>query len=268
VSLFIVAAESTRLCATSWSLKAPKSERTENVQIQLIRSATLRIEYAGHTFVIDPYLAAKHTRPSFAGISPNPMVDLPCSPLEVIARIEMAIVSHLHSDHFDPAAQDLLPKDTLILCQPEDEQSITAKGFQNIMPVKQEIDWEGITISRTPCEHGSGEALKEMGKASGFFFRSQNEPTAYWAGDTIWCEAVADVISRYQPDIVITHSCGAVWGQHVLIVRDAAQTVALCHATPNSIVIATTWIPSTMRLPHVRLCVNMRQPMVFHPSNF
>jgi L-ascorbate metabolism protein UlaG (beta-lactamase superfamily) len=36
------------------------------MQLQLIRSATLRIEYAGHTFVIDPYLAAKHSRPSFA----------------------------------------------------------------------------------------------------------------------------------------------------------------------------------------------------------
>jgi len=209
------------------------------MQIQLIRSATLRIEYAGHTFVIDPYLAAKHTRPSFAGISANPLVDLPCSPLEVIAGIEMVIVSHLHSDHFDPAAQDLLPKHTPILCQPEDEQNISGKGFRNIMPVKQEIIWEGITVSRTPCEHGSGEVLKEMGDASGFLFHSRNEPSVYWAGDTIWCEAVAGVISRYQPDVVITHSCGAVWGQHVLIVMDAAQTVILCRAAPNSIVIAT-----------------------------
>jgi len=209
------------------------------MRIQLIRSATLRIEYAQHTFIIDPYLAAKHTRPSFAGKSPNPLVDLPCSPLEVIAGIEMVIVSHLHSDHFDPAAQDLLPKDILILCQPGDNDTITAKGFRNVMPVERKINWEGITIIRTPCEHGSGEVLNEMGNASGFVFQSQNEPTVYWAGDTIWCEAVASVISRYQPDIVITHSCGAVWGQQVLIVMDAAQTVALCRAAPNSTVVAT-----------------------------
>jgi L-ascorbate metabolism protein UlaG (beta-lactamase superfamily) len=209
------------------------------MQIQLVRSATLRIEYAQHTLLIDPYLAAKHTRPSFAGKSPNPLVDLPCPPLEVIAGIEMVIVSHLHSDHFDPAAQDLLPKDTLILCQPEDEQSISAKGFRNIMPVKQQIDWEAIIIARTPCEHGSGEVLQEMGNASGFLFHTQNEPTVYWAGDTIWCEAVASVISEYQPDVIITHSCGAVWGPQVLIVMDAAQTVAVCRAAPNNIVIAT-----------------------------
>lgn len=209
------------------------------MQLQLIRSATLRIEYAGHTFVIDPYLAAKHSRPSFAGKSPNPLVDLPCSPLEVISGAEMVIVSHLHSDHFDPAAQELLPKDTLILCQPEDDLAIRAKGFRNVIPVENTMDWEQITIARTLCEHGSGDVLKEMGNASGFIFRSQSEPTVYWAGDTIWCEAVARAISRFQPDIIITHSCGAVWGQDVLIVMDASQTVSVCRAAPKSTVIAT-----------------------------
>src|SRR5512141_1997825 len=99
------------------------------MKLQLIRSATLRVEYAGHLFVIDPYLAAKHSRPSYAGKSPNPLADLPCPPQEVIANAERVIVSHLHSDHFDPAAQELLPKDTPILCQPGDEAWIASKGF-------------------------------------------------------------------------------------------------------------------------------------------
>ena len=209
------------------------------MQIQLIRSATLRIEYAGHTFVIDPYLAPTHTRPSFAGKSLNPLVDLPCLPVEVIAGIEMVIVSHLHSDHFDPVAQEMLPKGTLILRQPDDAQTISAKGFRNVIPVSQAINCEAIAITRTPCEHGSGEVLKELGNASGFVFCSENEPTVYWAGDTIWCQTVADVISRHRPDVIITHSCGAVWGQQFLIVMDSAQTVALCRAAPNSTVIAT-----------------------------
>jgi len=209
------------------------------MQIQLIRSATLRIEYAGHTFVIDPDLAAKYTRPSFAGKSLNPLVDLPCLPVEVLTGSEMVIVSHLHSDHFDLVAQEMLPKDTLIFCQPEDKQKIFVKGFRNVVPINQEINWKGITITRTLCEHGSGEVLKQMGDASGFVFRSQNESTLYWAGDTIWCKAVAEVISQYQPDVIIIHSCGAVWGPQVLIVMDAAQTVDLCRAAPNSTVIAT-----------------------------
>ncbi len=209
------------------------------MKFQLIRSATLRMDYAGQRFVIDPYLAARHSRPSYAGNSLNPLVDLPCSPAEVIAGVEWVLVSHLHSDHFDPAAQELLPKDTPILCQPGDEAWIAGKGFRRITPVVQGLAWQSIMITRTPGQHGSGDVLAEMGQVSGFIFQAENEPTLYWAGDTIWYEGVADTIARTRPQIIVTHSCGAVWGAHVPIVMDAAQTIAVCQAAPNSIVIAT-----------------------------
>jgi L-ascorbate metabolism protein UlaG (beta-lactamase superfamily) len=212
------------------------------MQIQLIRSATLRIEYAGRRFVIDPYLAAKGTRPSMAGKSKNPLVDLPCSPMDVISGIELAIISHLHSDHFDPDAQKLLPKDTPILCQPGDETRINKElKFQDVTPVADTISWNGINITRTPCQHGSGDVLKEMGNASGFIFQAEHESTLYWAGDTIWNDTVEGIIAETQPKIIITHSCGAMWGKNkrVLIVMDAAQTVTACRAAPESIVIAT-----------------------------
>jgi L-ascorbate metabolism protein UlaG (beta-lactamase superfamily) len=180
------------------------------MQLQLIRSATLRLDYAGRHLLIDPYLAAKFSRPSFTGRSPNPMVDLPCSPQEVIANIDAVIVSHLHSDHFDPAAQELIPKDTPILCQPMDEEPITSMGFQDETPIEDSLVWHGITIARTPCQHGSGTILDDMGTASGFIFQAENEPTIYWVGDTIYYDAVAEVIARVQPHVIITHSCGAV----------------------------------------------------------
>lgn len=209
------------------------------MQIQLIRSATLRLEYAHKRFVIDPYLAARHSRPSFAGVSPNPLVALPCSPQEVIAGIEMVLVSHLHSDHFDPAAQELLPKDLPLLCQPEDRATLEAKGFRNTLPVEKNLTWEGITFTRIPGQHGTGQVLKEMGNASGFVLQAANEPSVYWAGDTLWCAAVAEAIEKMHPAVIITHSCGARWGEQVLIVMDAAQTVEVCRAAPHSTVVAT-----------------------------
>jgi L-ascorbate metabolism protein UlaG (beta-lactamase superfamily) len=209
------------------------------MNLQLIRSATLRLEYAGRRILIDPYLAAKFSRPSFTGKSPNPMIDLPFSPQEVISNIDAIIVSHLHSDHFDPAAQELLPKDTPILCQPMDEVPITSMGFHHVTPVVDSLVWHGITITRTPCQHGSGDVLDDMGTASGFVFQTENEPTVYWVGDTIYYEAVAEVITHFQPQVIITHSCGAVWGDHVLIVMDAAQTIDVCKSAPKSFVVAT-----------------------------
>ena len=209
------------------------------MKIQLIRSATLRVEYAGQRFVIDPYLAAKQSRPSYSEVSLNPLVELPCSPQEAIAGIDMVVVSHLHSDHFGPTAQRLLPKDLPVLCQPGDAATLERDGFRSVLPIAGSLNWKGIDITRTAGQHGTGQVLQEMGEASGFVFQAKDEPTVYWAGDTIWCEPVARVIDRVQPEVIVTHSCGAVWGQDVLIVMDAAQTVALCRAAPNSVVVAT-----------------------------
>jgi L-ascorbate metabolism protein UlaG (beta-lactamase superfamily) len=208
------------------------------MQIQLIRNATMRFEYSGRKFITDPYLAAKHSRPSFTGKSPNPLVDLPCSPREAIAGMDLAVISHLHSDHFDPLAQELLPKDTVMICQPEDAEAIKKMGFKEVLPVHDRMEWRGIEIIRTAGQHGSGEVLGDMGTVSGFVFRAQGEPTVYWTGDTIRYEAVTKVIKEFKPDLILTHSCGAVWGKQVLIVMDAAQTVAVCRTAPQSKVVA------------------------------
>jgi len=210
------------------------------MKIQLIRNATLRLTYAGHTFGIDPFLAPKHSLDSYAGRSPNPVVDLPCPPAEVIADMEMIVVSHLHTDHFDALAQQLLPDHTPFLCQPGDEDRICDMGFVDVRPVADEIAWQNISIRRTPGRHGSSEAvLRDMGLVSGFIFRADNEPVVYWAGDTVWYEDIGNVIAEENPNVIITHSGGAVWGGNELIIMDAAQTVAICLQAPASTVIAT-----------------------------
>ena len=53
------------------------------MKLQLFRNATLKLDYAGRTVLIDPYMAPRHSLPSLTGRSPNPMVDLPAS-IEVI----------------------------------------------------------------------------------------------------------------------------------------------------------------------------------------
>ena len=209
------------------------------MQLQLIRNATLRLHYAGHLILIDPYLAEKHSLPSFTGRSPNPMVALPCTPAEAIAGAELVLVSHLHTDHFDAVAQNLLPKELPLFCQPGQEAKIREKGFAAVTPLEDEAVWGGIRLTRTPGNHGSGEVLSIMGPVMGFVLRAPGEPTIYWAGDTIWYDAVAQVVAEVQPDIVITHSCGAVWSaEKTLIVMDDKQTVAVCAAAPQATVIA------------------------------
>jgi L-ascorbate metabolism protein UlaG (beta-lactamase superfamily) len=212
------------------------------MRFRLIRSATLRLCYAGRELLVDPYFAPRHSRPSFTGKSPNPLIELPVPSGEVMAGVELVIVSHLHSDHFDPEAQRLLPKDLPILCQPGDEDTIRGvrgHGFQDVTPVEGSVTWEGITVTRAPGQHGTGAVLSDMGSVMGFVLQADGEPTVYWAGDTIWYEPVRETIERFRPDVIVTHSSGAVWGEGVLIVMDAAQTVEVCRAAPESLVIAT-----------------------------
>jgi len=78
-----------------------------------------------------------------------------------------------------------------------------------------------------------------MGNVSGYVLRAKDEPTVYWAGDTIWCNAVKQVIDEFQPDIIVTHSCGAKFPDSDPIIMDAVQTVEVCRTAPSAIVIAT-----------------------------
>ena len=209
------------------------------MKLRLIRNATLRLTYGGREVLIDPYLAPRHSRPSYTGASPNPLVELPMPPEAVLAGAEVVLVSHLHSDHFDPMAQELLPKTIPLFCQPGDEDAIRALGFTRVTPLTGEARWGSIDLVPVAGPHGEGAILTEMGPTMGVVLRAADEPTVYWAGDTVLASPVLDAISRFQPDVIVTHSCGAVWDGEALIVMDTAQTVAVCRAAPSATVVAT-----------------------------
>lgn len=209
------------------------------MKLQLIRSATLKINYLNECFLIDPYFAEKFSRPSFTGKSKNPLVDLPLSIDDILSKVEMIIISHLHSDHFDSVAQSTIDKNILIICQPEDEVQIKDMPFKNVHAIDSTYRWKNISIKRTYAKHGSGYVLSEMGITSGFLFKADGEPSIYWTGDTILCDKVKEILIKERPEIIITHSCGAEWGNGVKIVMDKVETIEICKLLPNSIIIAT-----------------------------
>ena len=212
------------------------------MNITLVRNATLIIEYAGRRLLVDPDFGPKHSRPSFTDRSKNPMVDLPIDPGEILREIDAVFVSHLHSDHFDDVAQSIIPNDILMLCQPDDEARITDMGFTNLTAVHESVSWGAATISRTGGRHGEGAIGQMMGPVSGFVLQAPDEPTLYWAGDTILYDDVRAAVERVNPNVIVTHASGAVWpddsGKPVLIVMDDAQTINLCRLTPDSVIVA------------------------------
>jgi L-ascorbate metabolism protein UlaG (beta-lactamase superfamily) len=208
------------------------------MQLQLIRNATLKLAYGGAIILVDPYFAPKHSLPSFAGRSQNPMVDLPVTVEEILDGVELVIVSHLHTDHFDAVAKEVLPKHWPLICQPGDESTIQQAGFTDVTTLTSELAWRGIRITRREGNHGTGAVLDKMGQVMGFSLEAEGEPSVYWAGDTVLYPPVLETIKAIDPDLIVTHSCGALWDD-TLIVMDAEQTVETAEVAPRATVIAT-----------------------------
>ncbi|MDY7430568.1 MBL fold metallo-hydrolase [Bacillus sp. V26] len=180
------------------------------MNIQQIRNATLVVEYAGKTFLIDPMLAEKGAYPPFPNAprqdQNNPLVELPTSVDNIIKDIDAVIVTHLHYDHWDEAAKELLPKDIKLFSQnEEDAAEIRNAGFKNVEVLTKDTVFEGIQLIKTKGEHGRGEILKLAGLVCGVVFKHQSEKTLYIAGDTVWYDAVQGEIETHQPDIIVVN---------------------------------------------------------------
>lgn len=195
----------------------PAADTSHKVEMQQVRNATVKITYAGTTFLIDPMLAEKGTYPGFEGTYRshlrNPLVDLPGSPDEVISDVDAVIVTHTHLDHWDDAAQKTLPKDIPLFTQHEaDAQLIRSQGFKNVRVLADEAEFGGVKITKTGGQHGTDEmyavpALAQaLGEAMGVVFQAPGYKTLYLVGDTIWRKEVDQAIEKYHPEVIVLNA--------------------------------------------------------------
>lgn len=185
--------------------------KNKNTSVRLIRNATLRIEYAGKSILIDPMLCEKGELPSFLGLNTNPRVHLTMPIDEIINNIDFVLASHTHEDHFDKTASELLNKNIKLLVQPTDVEYFRNKyHFTNVHPIVDSIQIDGITIIRTTGSHGKGKAAPILGSVSGFILKSINMPTIYIVSDCIWTDQIKSYIQKYRPDYIIINCGGAI----------------------------------------------------------
>ena len=221
------------------------------MNLKQIRNATMIIEYANKRFLIDPMLGDKGIYPSFPGTHNqhlnNPIVELPVS-MEEVLDIDAVIVTHIHLDHFDPAAMEIIPKDMKMFAQNEDEANqMKEAGFTNIEVLKEEGTLFGdIKLIKTPAKHYSDASIVELfrqlntaDEACGVVFEHEDEKTLYVMGDTVWYDELKDVFAQYAPEVVTVNAGNAqfVDGRYLIMSKD--DFFEAVKVAPNAKFVAT-----------------------------
>lgn len=209
------------------------------MKLQLIRHATLWLQYADLNFLVDPMFSEAGANPPIANSSNdrrNPLVPLPFA-MNGFLHPDAVLVTHLHRDHWDDAAAAALPKSTLILCQPEDDVTIASAGFTSVTAIQETLSFQSVSITRTTGQHGTGDIGKKMGRVSGFVLKAQGQPTLYIAGDTIWCDGVKQALDAHRPDVTVVNAGSARFAVGDPITMDADDVISTCRYAPYTKVV-------------------------------
>lgn len=211
-----------------------------------VRNATLRIDYGGVRFLVDPLLADKGAYPGFEGSANselrNPLVSLPM-PIDKIVNVDAVIVTHLHSDHWDDTAKARLSKSMPIFAQnDEDAATIRSSGFTDVRVLTETTEFNGVRLAKTAGQHGTDDTIKAippLGQVCGIVFSQPSAKTVYVAGDTIWNHHVEDAITTHRPDVIVLNAGKAVMTGFAPIIMGEADVLAVHKAASEAVLVAS-----------------------------
>jgi L-ascorbate metabolism protein UlaG (beta-lactamase superfamily) len=237
-----------------------RADTVQAMQLRLIRSATLRLEVDGRHLLVDPMLDPAGARPPVEDTENdrgNPLVELPEPAELVVDGIDAVLLTHMHQDHFDQTARDLLPHDIPLVCQPEDVERLRAYGFADLRPVRDRVRLGETEILRTPARHGSGADAEALAPVCGFLLRDEAGRTLYLAGDTVLYEGVERVLDEHAPDVVVLNASGARFTGGDPIVMDAGDVAAVARRAPEARIVA-------VHLDAINHCLQTRSDLRRH----
>jgi L-ascorbate metabolism protein UlaG (beta-lactamase superfamily) len=211
------------------------------MRLRLIRHATLLAGVGGRRLLVDPQLDPAGARPAVERTPNdrrNPLVELPEPAEVVVGNLDAVLVTHLHDDHLDDTAVDLLAKDLPVLCQPPDEGALRDRGFADVRPVAAELELDGIQVARTGGRHGTGALAEALGPVSGFVLAAAGEPVLYIAGDTVFCDEVRAALDRHRPDVVVVNAGAARFNEGDPVTMTADEVVAVARHAPAAMIVA------------------------------
>nr|WP_206664898.1 MBL fold metallo-hydrolase [Ewingella americana] len=221
------------------------------MQVQQVRNATLKINYKGKIFLVDPFLAEKGKYPGFPGTFNsqlrNPLVELPMPAKDILEGVDAVIVSHTHLDHWDGGDQQFISKDIPLFVQDEvDAKLIRGQGYTNVRILGEDTIFEGVHLTKIGGQHGTDEMYSKkpvaemLGEAMGIMFQAPGMKTVYIAGDTVWGSDVDQTLAKFRPDVIILNTGDArMVGYTGSIIMGKDDVLHAYQAMPKATIIAT-----------------------------
>ncbi len=218
------------------------------MQMRLLRHATVVLTYAGRRLMVDPVFSPAGTtapiptwKRSAGWGRRNPLVGLPVSAAElqeILGSLDGVLVTHMHGDHFDQRAGEILPKNLSLLCQAEDAPRLEKLGFSRLYPITDRTTWEGIGLARVGGSHGGPLTRRKLGIVSGFVLEAAGEPSLYIAGDTVRCRAVREALRGRRPEVIVVNAGAAQLPLGRSITMNDADIAWVCRLAPAAKVVA------------------------------
>ncbi len=130
---------------------APQSaDPAPALRIQRLSWAGIKLELGSRTLLIDPWISPE----IWDGAWTAPVV-----PIEIATRSRNVLVTHLHNDHFDPAAiRVALPEAGSVLCQAEIASTVASRGHRTLaLQLYEPLALGDFTVIPVPAVDGLGE---------------------------------------------------------------------------------------------------------------
>jgi len=207
------------------------------MKLHHLRNATLVIETETDVILVDPMLGKRKTIPPFTIFrykpKRNPLVALPKNSRDILSKVTLCLITHLHPDHIDKAGEVFLRRKSIpVICNIKDENALSKRGLNIIQSLNywEPQDFLGGKITGIPALHGYGFIAKLMGNVMGFHIELPNQKSVYVSADTIFTEDVQKALIELKPDIAVL-ACGTArldFGQPLLMrMNDILKFTAL-----------------------------------------
>ncbi len=222
--------------------------QSEQTRVQWIGGATMLLREGPFRILTDPVFGTgpaafvMRGHPStgaeyaeIARLAPLPPLDL--------EGLDLLLLSHLHSDHFDAVAAGRLDKGLLAVAPSAQAETLRQRGFTSVrgldwwQEMTLERDGERLRVLAVPARHSADDAVNaDLGVVNGYVIERRaadgQTQTLYWTGDTVWFDGMEEIARRVgRPHLLLPHlgavGTGGPWGRMTLNAEEARRLVLL-----------------------------------------